>query len=101
MIYGYARVCSESDMHGRESEVQLFQDRKERDEIMWEDYSESFDAIEAAGSIEEIDCNENPKMTKEEFMKELSDSKDVNHEVFGLIQASDFHVQFEPFNKTF
>ena len=63
--------------------------------------SESFDAIEAAGSIEEIDCNENPKMTKEEFIKELSDSKDVNREVFGLIQASDFHVQFEPFTKVF
>lgn len=101
MIYGYVRVCSESDFNGKESKVQLFEGRRQRDEMMWEDYSDSFDALKENDVIGETDYNNNPKKTKEEFMKELLESKDADHDVFGLIQADDFHIQFEPFTKTF
>lgn len=100
IIYGYTRVCSESGINGKESETQLFLTQNERNHIMYEDYSDSFDAMESNGDIEETDANDNPKQTEDEFMKEIQNSNDANHDVFGLIQASDYHVQFEPFCKT-
>lgn len=48
-------------------------------------------------SKKDKDANGNPKMSEEEFMEELRTSKDIEHSVFGLIQAEDFHVQYEPF----
>ena len=43
IIYGYTRVCSESGINGKESETQLFLTQNERNHIMYEDYSDSFD----------------------------------------------------------
>lgn len=100
MIYGYTRICSESGINGKESETSLYTSRKERDHFMYENYSDSFDAMEATGTIDGVDSNGNQKQTEEEFMEEIKISMDVEHDVFGLIQASDYHVQFEPFCKT-
>lgn len=107
-IYGYTRVNSQGDRTGRESEVLLFpDDRKQRDRVMYQDYSDSFDAMaaECGFKINEDDGtphdeNDEPKMTENEFLEALMDSKDQNQDIFGHIQASDYHVQYEPFTQT-
>lgn len=107
-IYGYTRVCSEGDRNGRESEVLLFPENKmERDRVMYQDYSDSFDAMAAEHDFEineddntPHDANDEPKMTENEFLEALMNSKDQNQEIFGYIQASDCHVQYEPFIMT-
>ena len=104
-IYGYTRVCSEGGINGKESETVLFTSKDERNRIMYEDYSDTFDIMVETGDFEKrkgigfVDDNGNPKQTKKEFMKELQNSEDIDHDVFGLIQASDFHTQYEPFCK--
>lgn len=96
-VYGFVRVCSESDRDGKESDVQLFGSREERDRIMYLDYSETFDTMSMEGIIGNTDDNGNAKQDEQEFMQKMYDSKDVDHDVFGLIQAGDYHVQYEPF----
>lgn len=96
-VYGFVRVCSESDCYGKESDVQLFGSREERDRIMYLDYSETFDTMSMEGIIGDTDNNGNAKQDEQEFMQKMRDSEDVDHDVFGLIQAGDYHVQYEPF----
>lgn len=100
IIYGYTRVCSESDINGKESETYLFSTQKERNHIMYEDYSDSFDTMKSEGVIGEEDANTNPKQTEDEFIEEIYNSRDENRDSFGLIQAIEYHIQFEPFCKT-
>lgn len=100
MVYGYTKVCSKADRNGKESDTLLFASARERNHIMYTDYSDSFDFMESNGSFSKADCNGNPKQTEEEFMEKLENSYDPDYEVFGKIQASDSHVQFEPFCKT-
>ncbi len=106
-IYGYAKVSSEGGFNGKESDVQLFEDRNTRDHMMYEDYADTFDSMAENCDFEEdedgeyVDANDQLKMTEEEFAADMRKSKDTEHDVFGLIQASDMHIQFEPFSRTF
>lgn len=51
-VYGFTRVCSEDGFNGKESETQLFQDREERDRIMYQGYDDTFDTLANDGDIE-------------------------------------------------
>lgn len=97
IIYGYTRVSSETDGSGKHTETVLVpDDRKLRDRMMYEDYADTFDAVAQELEWEDgKDANGNARMTEDEFMKELSSDRDCR--VFGLIQASESHVQYEPF----
>ena len=98
-VYGFVRVCSEGGFHGKESDVQLFGNWEERNRIMYFDYSETFDNMSMEGIIGDTDANGNTKLDEQEFMQKMRESKDMEHDVFGLIQAGDYHVQYEPFAK--
>lgn len=103
MVYGYTRICTNPGPDGRLSVTALFPSMKERNEIMYEDYAETFDVMEAegafAGQDPRTDVRENEKMGKDEFIEQLLDSDDMEHGVFGLIEAYDYYIQFEPFCK--
>lgn len=105
IIYGYTRVCSEGGYNGKESNTFVFASKGESNNIMYEDYADTFDEMASNEDFDEVDGvsvdnNGNSKMTKDEFMKTLSDSKEPDCDVFGVIQAFDYHVQFEPFSRT-
>lgn len=101
-IYGFTRVCTEDNRYGRESMTEIHLSEQVRNARMYEDYVDTFNVTAENEEFEKegrkrVDYNGNPKYTQKEFMKELKDSKDVEKEVFGLIQCSDYHVQYEPF----
>ena len=99
LLYGYTKICTEPGYKGKETDTFITLSEKERNDEMYKEYVREFDNLRSSGIIEKEDANGNPKQSKREFMKELSDSKNPNTEVFGLIQCSDFHIQFEPFTK--
>ena len=68
-VYGFVRVCSESDRYGKESDVQLFGNWEERNRIMYFDYSETFDNMSMEGIIGDTDANGNTKQDEQEFMQ--------------------------------
>lgn len=103
-VYGYTRTNSAGGMYGKETDTDLFLSEEDRNAAMYGDYTVTFDMTaeneefaEKDGKV--VDSNGSPQMTEEEFMLELKNSKDVNRAVFGLIQGSDFHIQYEPFCK--
>lgn len=104
-IYGYTRVNSGGGAFGRESSTHLYKSEKERNEQMYQDYADAFDSLAGNEDFEEdedgqaVDENGNPCESKEEFMKSLKRSKNVDQDVFGLIQCADFHVEYEPFSQ--
>ena len=99
LLYGYTRICTDPGCNGKESETFVTPYEQERNEEMYKDYARQFDALKAEGTIGKEDDNGNPKQSKREFMKELKGSQNPDDDVFGLIQCSDFHVQYEPFTK--
>lgn len=102
LIYGWTRINSEGDYHGRESYTKLFfQNYNKRNERMYEDYEAQFDALAENEGFEKkdgvfVDADGNPKMSKEEFIKEVEGDRD-NEKVHGLIQGYDHHIQYEKF----
>ena len=103
-VYGYTRVNSGGGAFGKESFTKLFLSESERNVVMYTDYSDAFDTLAADQSFEKegrkyVDENGSPKETQKEFMRKLKESKNVDHDIFGLIQCSDFHVEYEPFSQ--
>lgn len=103
-VYGYVKVNSEGGRNGKEADVVICDTRQERDKLMYQDYAETFDTIEADHGFDmdengPHDENGEYKMTEEEFMEEIRNSDNENQSVFGLIQMPDYHIQFEPFCK--
>lgn len=102
-VYGYT-VVSIGGCSGRKSNVKLYLSDKIRDIVMYRDYSKTFDTLAEDNGFktvghEVVDANGNPKQSEEEFIKRLWDSKDIESESFGLIQAPDFCVLYEPFSR--
>lgn len=101
-VYGYTKVNSEGGAYGRESSTELHLSEEVRNARMYEDYVDTFNYLAENGELDKegrkyVDYNGNSRQSQKEFMQELKRSKDMNLDVFGLIQCSDFHVQFEPF----
>lgn len=104
LIYGYTKINSEGGTNGKESYTVLFPAKKQRNESMYEDYAETFDTMATECGFEKteagfVDDAKIPKLTKEQFAIEMENSKDPEADVFGVIQAYDHHVQYEPFVK--
>ncbi len=109
-VYGYVRVNTEGDhqRNGRKAEFLTFESEQLRNDVMYCDYSDSFDSIAVEDRYDEekdqfyehdlrCDYEGEPKLTKEEFMNELQKSEDVNLDVFGHIAVSEGRIQYEPF----
>lgn len=98
ILYGYTKVNSEGGKNGKETETWLFTTQAARNRAMYKDYEITFDAVAEECGFEETDVNGNSKMTEEQFMKEMNESPNMETDVFGLIQAEEYHIQYEPFN---
>lgn len=103
-VYGFTKVDSEGYTNGRESWTELFLSEKDRNDVMYENYSDTFDSVAENYGFEKkdgklVDANKNPKQTRKQFMDEIKDSRDVDQDIFGYIQTNESHIQYEPFCK--
>lgn len=96
-IYGYTKICSEGGYNGKESHTVLKLSESERNSAMYDEYVYTFNVMQENESIDDTDENGDPLMGEEEFFKELAGAPNPDAAVVGLIQAADYHVQFEPF----
>lgn len=103
-IYGYNIIHSDGIWDGRESQEELFLSEQERNDSLYKDYCDYFDFqveneyITDCVNGQYIDESGNPKLTKEEFFDELKNAEKYGMPL-GVIQLSDFHIQFEIFSK--
>lgn len=97
VVYGYTRVRSKEGEKGRKSETLLFSSLAERNHIMYEDYSDSWDTAEMNGQLAKLITTDWEKKTKEELISRLEADRDPNHAIFGRIEGLDFQIQYEPF----
>lgn len=106
-IYGYTKVNSDGidTLDVRESKTQLFLSEDTRNEVMYQDYSDSFDMMEETSALKlnnqaiMVDYCGAPKMSKQEFMKAAKRPDAETTSVAACIQLEDYHIQFEPFRQ--
>lgn len=97
-IYGYVKVNSEGGENGKEGYPYLFASKEQRNKAMYGDYVKTFDSMMEDG---DIDDEMSSRMSEKEFMEEMGESDKPENDVFGVIQAYDHHVQYEPFVQAF